>query len=105
MKKPIFLVLILSLFSYCGSKQDNIERIFEAGVEVIINYLEPYLINGEPTTFDLEEIFTINAQDFSIARIGLTDIQCFDVDSKGNIYFLKSKQRTGNNIFKFGNMT
>ena len=73
----------------------------EDGVEVVLNNIEPYRITGEPTTFNLEEIFTIDTENFSIVRTGLTDISCFDVDSKGNIYFLGFLQREGNNIFKF----
>ena len=73
----------------------------EDGVEVVLNNIEPYRITGEPTTFNLEEIFTIDTENFSIVRTGLTDISCFDVDSKGNIYFLGFLPREGNNIFKF----
>lgn len=101
MKKLIYLVLILSLFSSCGTKQEQVDKIIEDGVEVVLNHIEPYQIRGEPTTFNLEELFTIDTEYFDMARIGLTDISCFDVDSKGNIYFLKQFTRKGNNIFKF----
>ena len=101
MKKLIYFVLILSLFVCCKQKQGEAETIIEDGVEVVLNHSEPYKILGEPTTFDLEEIFEIDTENFSTARIGLTDIYCFDFDSKGDIYFLKPKSGTGNYIFKF----
>ncbi len=101
MKKLIYFVLILSLFICCEQKQEEVERIVEDGVEVVINHVEPYQIEGEPTKFNLEEIFEIDTENFSIARIGLTDIYCFDVDSNGDIYFLRPMKGTGNNIFKF----
>lgn len=102
MKKLVYLGFILSLSLCCGQKQDKVEKIMEDGVEVVLNHIEPYQIKGEPTTFSLEEIFEIDTENFSTVRIGLTDISCFDVDSRGNIYFLRPKSRSGNYIFKFG---
>jgi len=101
MKKLIYLGLILSLFSNCGTKQEQVDKIIEDGVEVVLNHIEPYQIRGEPATFNLEELFTIDTEYFDMARIGLTDIICFDADSKGNIYIIRFPPRTGNNIFKF----
>jgi hypothetical protein len=101
MKKVRFFVLIILFISCGGREQDMVERTVENGVEVILNHIEPYQIPGEPTTFNIEEIFTIDTEYLSIARTVLTDISCFDVDSKGNIYFLKFLPREGDNIFKF----
>jgi len=36
MKKLIYLGLILSLFSYCGHKQERVDKIIEDGVEVVL---------------------------------------------------------------------
>jgi hypothetical protein len=101
MKKFLGLILAFLIIYSCGPKQEEVEKYMEDGVEVIVNHLEPYKIKGDPSILHLEEEFTIDSEYFHIARIGLTDILCFDVDSKGNIYFLKSKQRNENNIFKF----
>lgn len=101
MKRLIYLVLILSIFHYCAPKQEKVERVIEDGVEVIVNHLEPYQIKNEPITFILKEEFVIDTENFEIARIGLTDIECFDVDSEGNIYFLNRKSGAGNHICKF----
>jgi hypothetical protein len=101
MKKLAYLILIFSLSFFCSPKKESVERIIEDGVEVVLNHIEPYQIPGEPTTFNLEEIFTIDTEKFSIARTGLTDISCFDIDSKGNIFFLEFLPREGKNIFRF----
>jgi len=101
MKRITYVILIFSMFICCKPKQEKIERVIEDGVEVILNHIEPYKIQAEPATFNLEEIFTIDTEYFDIARIGLTDIRCFDVDSKGNIYFLKFRQGAEDHIFKF----
>lgn len=102
MKKLIYFALILSLFVCCKQKQGEVETVMEGGVEVVINHIKPYKIQGEPTTFNLELLYEIDTENFSTARIGLTDIYCFDIDSKGDIYFLKPKSGAGNYIFKFG---
>jgi hypothetical protein len=81
MKKTILLISILSLFLYCGPKQEEVERIMEDGVEVVINHLEPYEITGEPTTFTLEEEFTIDFEKDFFAKAGIIDISGADIDS------------------------
>jgi hypothetical protein len=100
MKKLIYLILILSLFLFCGPKQEKVERIMEDRVEVVLNHIEPYRIKGEPSTFTLEEEFVIDLERDDIAEIGLTEIQDFAVDSAGNIYFSDSNSKE-NLIFKF----
>lgn len=100
MKKIIYLVLILSLFLFCGPKQEKVERIMEDGVEVVLNHIEPYKIKGEPATFILEEKFSIDTERDEIAEAGLTEIWHFDVDSEGNIYFTSYFTRDYG-VFKF----
>lgn len=101
MKRTILLISVLSLFIFCGPKQDELERIIEDGVEVIVNHLEPYEIAGEPVTFTLEEEFTIDTEKDEIAETGLVDFSPFDIDSDGNIYFFTLKSDE-NCIYKFG---
>jgi len=102
MKKLIWLCLILFLIIYCKPTKEEIEKYTEDGVEVIVNHLEPYKIEGEPSSLHLEEEFTIDLEKDDIAERGLVDIDNFDVDSKGNIYCLYDRSRE-NCIFKFGN--
>jgi len=101
-KKHLFLVSVLSLFVYCGSKQEITERIIfmEEGVEVVINHVKPFKIEGEVATFSLEEEFRINTERDEIAEIGLTDISHFDVDSERNIYLWPGPQ-SQKAIYKF----
>ena len=100
MKKIIFLLTILSFLIQCGIKQENVERIMEDGVEVVINYLEPYKIKGEPISLTLEEELIIDSEREDLAEIGIADVTGFDVDSEGNIY-LGSVLSSENFIFKF----
>jgi hypothetical protein len=101
MKKLLGLFLGFLFIYSCGTKQDEVERHMEDGVEVVVNHLEPYQIKGELDIPHLEEELDIDTEYFHIARTGLTNIGDFDIDSKGNIYFLKPRKGIGNNIFKF----
>ena len=86
MKKAICFFLILMLFALCKPKQEDIERIIEDGVEVVLNHIDPYKIRGVPSNLILEEEFSIDTALMETVRTGLFDIIEFTVDSKGNIY-------------------
>jgi len=73
----------------------------EDGVEVIVNHLEPYKIKGEPSSLHLEEEFTIDTEEDEIAKLGVTDVRAFDVDSEGNIYFFQERESDKNLVYKF----
>lgn len=100
MKKLLPLVLILSLFISCGRKQDRVERILEDGVEVVLNRLEPYKIKSEPSQLFLDEEFFIDFEREDFAKIGISDVIGFDVDSDSCIYIAISRS-SGDFIFKF----
>jgi len=96
----ICIILLLILFSSCRPKQTQIEKITEDGVEVIINHLEPYEIKGELNNLYLEKIFSINTENKEFFKIGLIDLETFDIDHEGNIFVIR--WRTDENyIFKF----
>ena len=112
MKKLLHLILILTLSLSCGPKSDKVERIIDDGVEVVINHLEPYKIEGEPSNLILEEEFRIDTEDDEVAKTGLTDIFDFIVDMEGHIYFDNYKNpenmihkfdREGYHSISFGN--
>lgn len=103
MRKISCLILCLIFLLVCGPKHDDIERVIEDGVEVIMNHLEPYDIREEPSTLVLEEMFTIDTEKDEIAKVGLTDIDDFDVDSAGSIYFFQNRESDVNLIYKFDN--
>ena len=98
MKKLIYLTLILSIFFYCGPKQEKVEKHMEDSVEVVVNHIEPYKIKGEPSTFTLEEELTIDTEREDWADLGIGSIYEYDIDSEGNIYFASSEQ-----LYKFDN--
>jgi len=100
MKKLVTLVCIVSIFSYCGPRQEKVDRIIEDGVEVVINNLEPYKIGGQNSLI-LEEILNIDTEDDEIANLGIPDIFGFDVNSFGEIYILRNIQGEGDFVFKF----
>lgn len=100
MKKLLYLILFLALIYSCGPKQDQVERIIEDGVEVIINHLEPYKI-GSQSSLMLEEILNIDTEDDEIAGLGINDIFGFEVNSFGEIFILRNIQGEGDFVFKF----
>jgi len=97
----ILLISALSLLMFCSPKQDEVKRIMEDGVEVVFNHLEPYNIEEEPNILHLEKKFTIDTEKYDITKIGLTDIQGFDVDSEDNIYFFLPPLSPEKLIYKF----
>jgi hypothetical protein len=101
MKKPLYLIIILSIFACCGLRQEEVERIIEDGVEVVINHLEPYKIKGQLEALYLEKEFSIDTEDDAIAALGLTDIWAASVDLNGNIFLLNSPRTKENLAFKF----
>jgi len=100
MKKLIWFCLIPLLFFYCKSTKEEIERYTEDGVEVVVNHLEPYKVEKEPSHLYLEEEFRIDTEKEDIVATGLTDINYINVDFKGNIYCLNEKSQE-NFILKF----
>jgi len=61
MKKLIYLVLVLSLFFYCGPKQDKVEKFMEDGVLHIKNPEKP--LRGE-VILEIEKTLEINPYQF-----------------------------------------
>jgi hypothetical protein len=91
MKKILFILIVLCFLFCCGTEKAEVERIMEDGAEVVINHLEPYSIRGESSLLHLEEEFTIDPERDEIAERGLTDINSFEVDSEGSIYFFQGR--------------
>jgi len=94
------LTLILCFMVGC-QKQVKVERFMEDGVDVIVNHLEPYTMKGKPTSFHLEEEFTIDTEKDEIAESGLIDIGGFDIDSEGKIYIFSDRSGDKNLVYKF----
>ena len=71
MKKRVVIIVILLLFAFCSPKQSEVEIIKEDGVEVVLNQLEPYKIEGEPFTLHIEELFSIDTELDEMAQLGV----------------------------------
>jgi len=100
MKKIVYILFIIALFTSCALKQDEVERIIEDGVEVVLNYIEPFHFKDQPKKLLLEEEFTIDLESEDLAKLGMIDPGSCDVDSEGNLYFMQ--QRTsGSFLYKF----
>ena len=99
MNKAFILWLCFFLLYGCQS-QSKIDKTREDGVEVVLNHLHPYIIKGEPSTPVLEKVFSIDTEREDLLKIGLTDIETFDVDEQGNIFIIQWQSKE-NFIFKF----
>ncbi len=100
MNKIVFLLITLFFLFQCGTEQENVERIMEDGVEVVVNHVEPYKIKSESTSLILDKELIVDLERDDIAELGISDITGFNVDSDGNIY-LGSLRSSKNFIFKF----
>lgn len=100
-KLLLILFLVVLLCSIFGCQQrEQIERIIEEGVEVVINHQEPYKMKGALSTLILEKEISIDMERDDLAEIGISDVSSANADSEGNIYFYRY-QRSENFIFKF----
>ncbi len=106
----IFVFLIFCL-SDCQEKKDEVDKIIEDGVEVVINHLEPYKIDGEYSSFSLEEEMSIDTERLDLFEKGMGSAGEFNVDSEGNIYvigfknldfFINKFDAKGNLVSSFG---
>jgi hypothetical protein len=89
------------LLGSCRPKPANVERRVENGVEVVINHVTPEAARNIPPPLRLEELFIIDTENAEIARLGISDIWGFDVDSEGVIFVFKSPLSQGDLIYKF----
>ncbi|GAH55042.1 unnamed protein product, partial [marine sediment metagenome] len=67
MKNIIFLILVLSLFFYCGPKEGKVEKIMVDGVAHIMNPEKP--LKGE-VILDIEKILEINPYQYEEVGLG-----------------------------------
>lgn len=106
--KKVALIVFASIFVLdCSPPKEQVEKIIEGDIEIIINHAEPYKIKGEAANLSLEKEMTIDFSSDDIGELGIADSTDFEVDSKGNIYFF-STDKEGDLIFKFdpnGNFT
>jgi len=99
MKKAVTIFACFLLLSAC-QKQPKIDRATENGVEVILNHIQPYSLKGESGTLVLERAFSIDTEKEDMLKVGLADIETFDVDQEGNIFIIQWQSKD-NFAFKF----
>ena len=100
MNKSTSLICLMSLLICCGPKQADVDRIFENGVEVVLNHLESYRISGR-RSLSLEEAFSIDTEQEVILNLGIPDILGFDINSKGEIIVVRGYAGEGDFIYMF----
>lgn len=100
MKNTICLVLIIIFISFCGTKQREVEKIIEDGVEVVINQLDLSKTQEKANDILLSEEFIIDFERENLIDLGIREIIGLDVDSGGKIY-LMIKSSSHNFILKF----
>jgi hypothetical protein len=100
MKKIIWPLMLAMFFLSCGQKEDRVEISREDGVQVVVNHLEPYRIDGRESRMRLEEDFVIDLDNPALSDLGLYGLDSFAVNSAGEIFLLQ--QRTeADHLYKF----
>ena len=101
MKKPLYVILGIAFVSSCVGRESQVDKIMEAGVEVVLNHRQPYKLKSEPYALHLEEDLRINFGREEFAELGLRYPEFVDSDSEGNIYIGDSFRRGSRLIDKF----
>ena len=94
----LFWIAVLTASCFCCSPQKDVERILKNGIEVVLNHVEPYRLKGEPSTFSLETIMTIDTERDDLAEKGMGSAGEFGVDAAGNIYIVGFKNEKNSSV-------
>ncbi|MFC2141301.1 6-bladed beta-propeller [Acidobacteriota bacterium] len=100
MKSNRIVVISLLFLAICGCQTQQVDRRIEDGVEIVTNQVEPYRVEGQPSSLQLEEVMVLDTENPIVAATGLVDINAFQVDSQGGIYLL-SQRGEDHFFFKF----
>jgi len=101
MRRLLISLIAIGFLISCGDKQPKVDRVFQDGVEVVLNHPEPYRVPGEPSVLSLEKEFAIDAEDPELLQAGLTDIRQFGVDSEGSVYIAQRPRKDASVIYRF----
>ena len=74
MKRLSSVMLVAALLAGCGSPPPEVERSTEGGVEIVQNHMKPYQLEGEPSSLQLERLFSIDTEDQAVIEAGLLDM-------------------------------
>ena len=100
MKSNRIVFFSLLCLAICGCRTQQVDKRFEDGVEIIANHVEPYRLEGQPSSLQLEEVMVLDTENPAVAETGLVDINAFQVDSRGDLYLL-SQRGEDHYFFKF----
>lgn len=100
MKRMVVVAILSAILATCATQEGRIDRRMEDGSEVVVNHLRPYLIKGEKTNFRLEDELIIDTGNPSLASKGVTRVDNFDANSRGDIFAICLDNKE-NLIFRF----
>lgn len=100
LRRLLCFLLVAGLLASCGGPKSQVDRIYEDGIEVVLNHLEPYRIKGQPSELSLEKVLTIDVERDDLAEAGMGTGGEWDADDDGNIYVVGFKNRE-NFIYRF----
>ena len=101
MRRLFICLVAISFLSSCGGKQPKVDKVFQDGVEVVLNHAAPYRVPGEPSAVVLEKEFVIDAESPDLFKAGLTDIYRFGVSADGSVYIAQRPRKDVPVVFKF----
>jgi 6-bladed beta-propeller len=101
MKRMLISLIASSFLVSCSDKQPNVDKVFQDGVEVVLNHAEPYRVPGESSGLSLEMELAVDTEDPELLRAGLTDIFRFGVGTDGSIYIAQRPRKDVPVVFKF----
>jgi hypothetical protein len=102
MRKLISLLTGLILIAGCATRTPRIDKVYEDGVEVILNHLEPYQTSGRPITCTVTEDVRIDLEEYDAADLGLKEPDVVEADSEGDIFIVEKFPASEYFIYKFG---
>ena len=101
MRKLPWLFAGLILLAACGSRSPKIDKVYEDGVEVILNRIEPYQIRGRLAVCAVEEELRIDLEKPEYADLDLKEPDIAEADSQGNIFIVEKFPDSEYFIYKF----
>jgi hypothetical protein len=101
LRKMILLLWAVIVLMACGAKTPKIDKVYEDGVEVMLNHLEPYHLSGRPVTCALSEDVRLDLEKPENADLGLKEPDIIEADSRGNIFIVEKFPASEYFIYKF----
>jgi hypothetical protein len=100
MKKTAWLAVFLLVIAGCSRQENQVEKVIEDGIEVVLNGMEPYKFPDVQSPVRMNEEWVIDLEDENVSKTGLYKLDTFAVDAEGSIYILNLRSEE-DHIFKF----